>query len=113
MSELYAFLFSLGLGVAARILYIGSTALAKRTNLLPVTFVLDVLTVATVGGAFTLYVIYTGTQLAPCLFAALFSGYLFAYWVTRRTSDKPKKRRTDKRAKKSANTPAEPNAASK
>ncbi len=102
MSELYAFLFSLGLGVAARVLYIGSSALSKRTNLLPVTFVLDVLTAAVVGGAFTLYIILTGTRLAPYLFAALFSGYLFAYWATRRSSDKPKKQKARSRARKRA-----------
>ncbi len=100
MTELYAFLFCLGLGVGARILYMASTALSRRTNLLPVTFVLDVLTVAAVGGAFTLYIILTGTRLAPYLFAALFSGYLFAYWVTRRTSDKPKKQKARSRAQK-------------
>ncbi len=84
MSELYAFLFSLGLGVAARVLYLGATALARRTNLLPVTVVLDTLTVLAVGGAFTLFIVLTGTVLAPYLFAALFSGYLFAYWATKR-----------------------------
>ncbi|MCX4384183.1 MAG: hypothetical protein OSJ39_00105 [Clostridia bacterium] len=84
MSELYAFLFSLGLGVAARALYLGATALARRTNLLPVTVVLDTLTVLAVGGAFTLFIVLTGTVLAPYLFAALFSGYLFAYWATKR-----------------------------
>ena len=84
MSELYAFLFSLGLGLAARVLYLGATALARRTNLLPVTVVLDTLTVLAVGGAFTLFIVLTGTVLAPYLFAALFSGYLFAYWATKR-----------------------------
>ena len=84
MSELYAFLFSLGLGVAARVLYLGATALARRTNLLPVTVVLDTLTVLAVGGAFTLFIVLTGTVLALYLFASLFSGYLFAYWATKR-----------------------------
>lgn len=84
MIELYAFLFSLGLGIAARFLYIGSSALSKRTNILPVTFILDILTVAIVGGAFTAYVILTGTPLAPYMFAALLSGYLFCYWATKK-----------------------------
>lgn len=85
MSELYAFLFALGLGIATRILYIGTTALAKRTNLLPVTVVLDTLTVLIAGGAFTAYIIITGTPLAPYMFAALFSGYFFCYLCTKRS----------------------------
>lgn len=84
MSELYAFLFALGLGVAARVLYLGATALARRTNLLPVTIALDALTVCAVGGAFIIFIVLTGTVLAPYLFAALFSGYYFSYLATRR-----------------------------
>lgn len=83
MKEIYAFLFSLGLGIFARILYIGATALAKRTNLIPVTVVLDVLTATIVGGGFTAYIILTGTVLAPYMFAALLAGYLFTYWLTK------------------------------
>ncbi len=84
MTEIYAFLFSLGLGIFARVLYIGATALSKRTNLMPVTVTLDILTAAIIGGCFTAYVILTGTALAPYMFAALLSGYLFAYWATKK-----------------------------
>ncbi len=83
MSEIYAFVFSLGLGIAARLLYLGASALSKRTDLLPVTIVLDVVTALTVGGALTVYIILTGTVLAPYIFAALAAGYFFAYLVTR------------------------------
>ena len=82
MSELYAFLFCIGLGIAARIIYMASTLLARRTNLLPVTVVLDMLVCFTVGGAFTVYVIYTGAVLAPYMFAALFAGYFLTYKIT-------------------------------
>ena len=88
MTELYAFLFSLGLGIFARGLYLASTALAKKTDLLPVTVVLDLLTALIVGGAFTLYVILTGTTLAPYMFAALLSGYYITYVLTRKSADK-------------------------
>ena len=37
MSQTYAFIFCFALGIAARFIYLGATALAKRTNLLPVT----------------------------------------------------------------------------
>ena len=90
-SELYAFLFSLGLGVAARILYIGASALAKRTGLLPVTVILDVLVAGIVGGALVLYIIFTGTVIAPYIFACLFGGYLLTYWLTRKR--KPSERK--------------------
>ena len=82
MSETYAFLFCLGLGIAARFLYMAETLLAKRTDILPVTVILDMLTVIIVGGAFTLYVIFTGSVLAPYMFAALFSGYFLTYKLT-------------------------------
>lgn len=82
MSETYAFLFCLGLGIAARFLYMGESMLAKRTDILPVTVILDALTVIIVGGAFTLYVIFTGSVLAPYMFAALFSGYFITYKLT-------------------------------
>ncbi|MDE7464130.1 MAG: hypothetical protein K2M48_03780 [Clostridiales bacterium] len=90
-SELYAFLFSLGLGIAARILYIGASALAKRTGLLPVTVVLDILVALTVGGALVLYIILTGTVIAPYIFACLFVGYLITYWLTRKRKPSDKK----------------------
>ncbi len=84
MSQTYAFIFCFALGIAARFIYLGATALAKRTNLLPVTVILDTLTVLTVGGGFAAYVIFTGAALAPYMFAALFSGYLLTYWVTKK-----------------------------
>ena len=96
MSEMYSFLFCLGLGIFARVLFIGTNALAKRTNILPVTFVLDALTVITVGAGFTLYVIFSGAVLAPYMFAALCSGYLFTYWLTK-YKPKPEKNKPDKR----------------
>ncbi|MCH5162175.1 MAG: hypothetical protein J1G38_01645 [Clostridiales bacterium] len=83
MTELYAFLFSLGLGVATRVLYMAASALAKRTDLKPVTIVLDSLVALTVGGALVAYIILTGTVIAPYIFACLFGGYLIAYWATR------------------------------
>ena len=83
MTELYAFLFSLGLGIAARALYIGASALAKKTDLTPVTVVLDALVALAVGGALIAYIILTGTVIAPYIFACLFGGYLLAYWATR------------------------------
>lgn len=97
MTELYAFLFSLGLGIAARVLYIGATALARRTNLLPVTIILDALTAMIVGGAFTAYVIATGTPLAPYMFAVLFAGYLFCYWCTKKPAPRAAKKKPKKR----------------
>lgn len=84
MQQTYAFLFCFALGMASRFLYIGATALAKRTNLLPVTIVLDTLTVLIVGAGFTAYIILTGTVLAPYMFAALCAGYLIVYWVTKK-----------------------------
>lgn len=90
MSEMYSFLFCLALGLAARLIFLGFNALAKRTNLLPVTVILDTLTVMTAGAAFTLYVIFTGAVLAPYMFAALLSGYLFTYWLTKSSKRKPR-----------------------
>lgn len=90
MSELYAFLFSLGLGGAARLLYLAESALAKRTGLLPVTVILDVLLALVVGGALALYIILTGTVLAPYIFACLGGGYLFVFWFTRRKRNNEK-----------------------
>lgn len=88
MSELYAFLFCLGLGLVARLLFMGVSALAKRTNILPVTIVLDALFVLLIGGAFTAYVILTGSEIAPYMFAALFSGYILTYLITRKKKSK-------------------------
>ncbi|WP_438849072.1 hypothetical protein [Anaerocaecibacter muris] len=96
MSEMYSFLFCLGLGIFARVLFIGTNALAKRTNILPVTFVLDALTVVAVGAGFTLFVIFSGAVLAPYMFAALCSGYLFTYWLTK-YKPKPEKAKREKR----------------
>lgn len=99
MSETYAFLFCLGLGIAARFLYMGATLLAKRTDILPVTVVLDTLTVMIVGAAFTLYVIFTGSVLAPYMFAALMSGYLLTYKLTARGGEKKRPSREKKKNK--------------
>ncbi len=95
MTELYSFLFCLGLGLTARFLFIGVSALCKRTNILPVTIVLDTLFVLLIGGAFTAYVILMGAEIAPYMFAALFSGYIFTYYITR-------KKRKSKKAENSA-----------
>ncbi|MCH5156170.1 MAG: hypothetical protein J1F69_06130 [Clostridiales bacterium] len=99
MSETYAFLFCLGLGIASRFLYMGMTLLAKRTDIFPVTVVLDALTVTIVGGAFTLYVIFTGSVLAPYMFAALFSGYFLTYKLTSGGANTEKKRKKQKAEK--------------
>ncbi|MDE6029136.1 MAG: hypothetical protein K2F90_02300 [Clostridiales bacterium] len=88
MSETYAFLFCLGLGIIGRFLYMGESLLAKRTDILPVTVILDMLVVIVVGGAFTLYVILTGSVLAPYMFAALFGGYYITYKLTARSAIK-------------------------
>lgn len=102
MKETYAFIFCIALGIAARFLYLAASALAKRTDLIPVTVVLDALTAALVGGAFILYVILTGTVIAPYMFAALFSGYFLTYLITRSSgkqrdrSEKKKSRRAVK-----------------
>ena len=99
MSETYAFLFCLGLGIASRFLYMGMTLLAKRTDIFPVTVVLDMLTVTIVGGSFTLYVIFTGSVLAPYMFAALFSGYFLTYKLTSGGA-KPKRDKQKQSSKK-------------
>ncbi len=83
MSEVYAFLFSLGLGAAARLLYLAESALAKRTGLLPVTVILDVLLALVIGGALALYIILTGTVIAPYIFACLGGGYFIMFFFTR------------------------------
>lgn len=85
MTEIYAFIFSLGLGIAARALYLGATALSKRTDLLPVTVILDILTAAVVGGAFTAYVILSAVEIAPYMFAALATGYYLTYLLTKKS----------------------------
>ncbi|MCH5350623.1 MAG: hypothetical protein J1F39_01465 [Clostridiales bacterium] len=88
MTELYSFLFCLGLGIIARPIFIGVSALARRTNLIPVTIVLDFVFACTVGGAFIAYVILTGAVLAPYMFAALLSGYLITYRLTSKSPNK-------------------------
>lgn len=93
MREIYDFIFFIAAGISARFLYLAATALAKRTNLLPVTVVLDTLTALAVGGACIAYVILTSAVVAPYMFAALLSGYLFTYWLTKRAAlAMPKKR---------------------
>ena len=84
MTEIYSFIFSLGLGIVARLLYLGASALAKRTDFLPVTIILDVLTAAIVGGAFTAYIILSAAELAPYMFAALGGGYFITLALTRK-----------------------------
>ena len=98
MNETYAFLFCLGLGIFSRFLYMGSSLLAKRTDIFPVTIVLDALCVCAVGGAFTVYVIFSGIVLAPYMFAALFSGYFLTYKLTNGGHvDRPKKKKKTKK----------------
>lgn len=84
MSELYTFLFALGLGVVARVLYLIASAISKRTGLLPVTVVLDTVVALLVGGALIVYITLTGTVIAPYIFACLFGGYLITYFLTRK-----------------------------
>lgn len=96
MSELYTFLFCIALGIAARFLYMASTALAKRTNIFPVTVVLDVLVCLSVGAAFTAYVILFAVTLAPYMFAALAAGYFFTYKLTTFGKDKREKSKSEK-----------------
>ncbi len=88
MIELYSFLFCLGLGIAARLLFIAVSALAKRTNLIPVTVALDFVFACAIGGAFIAYIILTGAVLAPYMFAALLSGYLLTYRLTLKRTTK-------------------------
>ncbi|MBD5132698.1 MAG: hypothetical protein HDT28_08980 [Clostridiales bacterium] len=105
MSELYSFIFCIGLGIAARLLFMLMSLIAKRTDLLPVTVLLDALTVIIVGGAFTAYVILSGATLAPYMFAALGAGYLLTYRLTksknRETEPRAEKTQKDKKTKKS------------
>lgn len=92
MIELYSFLFCFGLGIAARPLFMAVSALAKRTNLIPVTVVLDFAFACSVGGAFIAFVILSGAVLAPYMFAALLSGYFFTYKLTSKPrTEKPRK----------------------
>ena len=92
MIELYSFLFCLGLGIIARPLFMAVSVLAKRTNLIPVTIVLDFVFACTVGGAFITYVILSGAVLAPYMFAALLSGYLLTYRLTSHNKNKKSSR---------------------
>lgn len=65
------------------------------------TVVLDTLTALAVGGACIAYVILTSAVVAPYMFAALFAGYLFTYWLTKRAAcSAPKKRDKKQKAKK-------------
>ena len=91
MTEIISFSVSLALGLISRFLYLGATALAKRTNLFPVTVVLDVLTVMLIGGAFTAYVILFSVVLAPYMFAAIGIGYYLAYSLTKKLPSKKTK----------------------
>ncbi len=101
MSEIYAFVFCLALGLVARGLYMLTTLLAKRTNLLPVTIVLDILVVLIVGGAFTAYVILSGCALAPYMFASLATGYMFAYVLSAKgKADRSEKKTAEKKPKR-------------
>lgn len=107
-APLYAFLICLGLGIAGRILFIALSAVAKRTDLMPVTVLLDIITVCAVGGAFTAYVIVSGAVLAPYMFTAVLAGYLLTYFITKNKPEKkPKKKRpsTARRKRKSASEP--------
>lgn len=88
MTELYSFLFCLGLGIVARLLFIAVSALARRTNLIPVTVALDFTFACVIGGAFIAYIILSGAVLAPYMFAALLSGYLLTYRLTLRRTTK-------------------------
>lgn len=91
MSELYSFLFCIALGFCARLLYIASTLLAKRTDIMPVTFILDMSVCLTVGCAFAAYIIFTDSVIAPYMFAAMFAGYFFTYKFTVSKTPRTKK----------------------
>lgn len=93
MTELYAFAFSLGLGIAARLLYVAASLLAKRTDLIPVTVVLDTAVVTIVGVAFAAFIILSGAVIAPYMFACLAAGYLLALWATKKAKRSLKPRR--------------------
>lgn len=84
MIELYSFSVCIALGIFGRILFMGASALARRSDLIPVTVALDALTVCVIGGAFTLYVVLARAVLAPYMFAALFGGYLITYHITKK-----------------------------
>lgn len=88
MSEIYAFCFCLGLGIVTRLIFVALSTVAKRTNLFPVTVVLDMLCFLSAGGTFIAYVILSGAVLAPYMFAATCGGYLFCYYFTRSKKDK-------------------------
>lgn len=101
MTEIYDFIFFIAAGIAARFLYLAATVLAKRTDLFPVTIVLDTLTALLVGGACIAYIILTSAVVAPYMFAALLAGYLFTYWLTKRAAvAAPKKRDKKQKVKK-------------
>lgn len=96
MNSVYAFLFCIGLGIAARLVYLAATLLAKKTDLMPVTVALDTAVVAIVGAAFTAFIILSGTTLAPYQFAALGGGYYLAFMLTRKPIARPEKKKRRK-----------------
>ena len=92
MSEIYTFIFCIGLGIIARLLYLGISALEKRTDLFPVTITLDVLLALIIGAAFIIYIIFSGATVAPYMFAAALSGYYLTYLITRKKNKKKYKK---------------------
>ena len=91
MTEIYSFVFCLALGIAARLLYIASSKLAEKTNLFPVTVVLDIAVAAIVGGAFALFVILLSAVIAPYMFASLAAGYLITLLLTKNATSNKKR----------------------
>lgn len=85
MPELYTFVFCLALGIIARLLYLGETALVRRTDFLPLTVAADIMLVMLVAAAFVAYVILLDVIIAPYMFAAVGCGYLLTVLLTRRS----------------------------
>lgn len=92
MTEIYSFVFCLALGIVARLLYIAASRLARKTDLFPVTVMLDIAVATIVGGAFALFVILFSAVIAPYMFASLAAGYLLTMMLTRNATSK---KRTD------------------
>ena len=88
MTEIYSFAFCLALGLVARLLYLAASKLAEKTNLFPVTVVLDIAVAAIVGGAFAAYIILASAVIAPYMFASLATGYLITFLLTRNATTK-------------------------
>lgn len=88
MSEVYTFLFCISLGIFGRLLFMLTSFIAKRTDILPITIILDAGVMLAIGGGFATYVILSGAVIAPYMFAALLSGYLLTYLVTRKSEKK-------------------------